>query len=133
MSALTMFTSGKSALRKGAIALAAGSVLMAANAQAASFTQEECGLIAGVSATTVRSLGADNLSVEFRDSLMRFVAPDGRRATCDGHTEIKTRTADDAAAFATIRRLLLSPPHSVSLQRAGVRAVTAGTPLAFNR
>ena len=119
-------------LRKGAIAAAAVGSLFAANAAAAAdaslpsaprFTEQECGLITLIASDVVRTVGKDKLSLEFRTSFMKFIAPDGKKATCTGPTQIATPKGEDIDAYNTIRGLLLQGPKPISLQDRGLRAV----------
>lgn len=92
-------------------------------AAAASFTEAECKLVAEVVAATVRTVGADTLSVGFRRSMGAFLSPDGRTLTCAGSTRIVADTIDDAAAFDTMRTILLQGNAPISLQRRGLELV----------
>lgn len=124
MAAFTGF-SGTSAFRRSAIALAAAATLFAANAQAATFSEQECKVVAGISAKTVRAVGPETLSQDFRRSLMSFAAPDGQRATCSGPTNIATPTVNDVAAFNVIRGILASGSNPIDLQARGLRSVAS--------
>jgi hypothetical protein len=128
MSIATSFSSGKQALRRGAFALAAVASLAAATpGQAASFTEHECKVISGVARQVVTALGPNSLSVDFRRSLLGFIAPDGKRSTCTGPTQIRTPTDPDIAAFNTIRGILLQGPSPISLQERGLVSVASLT------
>lgn len=109
--------------------MAAGAALLGTAAptpaQAAAFTEQECKVIAGVTSEVVRAVGKDKLSREFRLSMARFIGPDGKRATCDGPTNIATPTVDDSAAYNTIRGILLEGPNPISLQERGLVSVAS--------
>lgn len=127
MSMVQAFSSGKQALRRGAFVLATTATLFGANAaQAASFTEQECKIIGTVAIDVVKSVNASNpVSQEFWTSFMRFLAPDGKRATCDGPTQIRTPTGPDVDAFNTIRTFLLAGPNPISLQKRGLVSVAS--------
>lgn len=126
MSMAQAFSNGKQALRRGAIALAAGAALFGANAaQAASFTDKECRIISAVARDVVRTLGKEKLSSQFRESLINFMAPDGKTLTCDGPTQIRTPTGPDVDAFNTIRTILLAGDNPISLQKRGLVSVAS--------
>lgn len=126
MSIATAFSNGKQALRRGAFALATVAAMAGATtgAQAAEFTREECSLIAVTAGQVVQSLGANTLSLEFRQSLGNFMVPvRGAGLTCSGPAQIATPTGKDIDAYNTIRLLL-----PFSLQDRGVRAVAQLSP-----
>lgn len=117
-------------LRKGAIATAAIGTLFTANAAAAAdasapskFTEQECKVVAAMAGEVVKAVGPEKLSVEFRRSFMGFIAPDGKKATCTGPTQIATPKHEDIAAYNTIGGLLLQGPKPISLRERGLRAV----------
>lgn len=104
-----------------ALALAAASMAAVTSpALADGFTQKECKGIAGIAGAVVRRVGADMLSVEFRQSFMDWVGPEAR---CNGPKEIAIVTDQDSATFGTIRSELLQLPKPISLQKAGLRGV----------
>ncbi len=111
--------------------MAAGAALLgtaaATPAQAAAFTEQECKVISLVTRDVVNAVGKDKLSVEFRKSLVNFMAPDGKRLTCAGPTNIATPTLDDSAAYNTIRGVLLQGPNPISLQERGLVSVASLT------
>jgi hypothetical protein len=128
MSIATSFSSGKQALRRGAVALAVVGSLFAANAgHAASFTDNECKVIYVTGRDVVQAVGTNTLSTEFRRSLFNFLAPDGKNITCTGPTQIRTPTDHDVAAFNTIRSILLQGPSPISLQERGLVSVASLT------
>lgn len=121
MSIDTAFSNSKTVLRRGAFALATVTAMTGATtgAQAAEFTREECGLIAETSRAVVKAVGVNTLSLEFRQSLGRFLVPDRNVGlTCAGPTQIATPTTNDVAAYSTILSFL-----PFDLQARGVRAV----------
>ena len=77
MSIATAFSNGKQALRRGAFALATVAAMAGAttSAEAANFTREECSLIAVTAGRVIQSLGAETLSLQFRQSLGSFMVP----------------------------------------------------------
>src|SRR5262245_56912839 len=116
--------SGKSTFRHamtGAVMLGAAS-LPSGGAQAGDFTHDQCRLIAAVATDVMKALGPTTLSVDFRQSLVRFVAPQGK-FTCDGPKDILTPTGPDVDAFNTIKDVLFAPPRRISLEQAGLRSV----------
>lgn len=112
--------------------MAAGAALLGAAAprpaQAADFTEKECKVVAGVTSEVVRAVGKDTLSREFWLSMARFIAPDGKRATCDGTTNITTPMGPDIDAYNTIRGILLQGPNPISLQERGLVPVAGPAP-----
>lgn len=121
-------TPGTSFFRKGAIALTtAAAVFAGTSAHAGDFTSDQCRMIAAVAGDVMKAVGASKLSIEFRTSLIDFIMPNvdgnGRKMTCDGNKRITTSTADDVAAFLTMREILLAPPSKISLEKAGLRSV----------
>lgn len=126
MSPVSAFSSGKQALRRGAAAIVAAGVLFGANAaQAGSFTELECKTVSGVAREVVKAVGKDTLSMDFRRSLLSFIAPDGKQSTCTGPLKIATPTGADIDAFNTIRGLLLAGPKPISLQERGLQSVAS--------
>lgn len=77
--------------RRGAIALSTAAALLgsSAAAHAGSFSHEDCRLISSVITDVAKTVGARRLSLEFRQSLMSFIAPEGK-LTCDGPKDIIT-------------------------------------------
>ncbi len=112
----------KGALLASAMTVAAA--ITAPGAQAGSFTEDQCKIIAGTGGRVMQALGAETLSREFRESYRLFLAPDGRTLTCTGPMDIYTPTGADIDAFNTIRGMLLSGGDwRISLQEAGLRSV----------
>lgn len=109
--------------------MAAGAALLGTAApgpaQAAAFTDQECKVISLVTRDVVNAVGKDKLSAEFRKSLVNFMAPDGKRLTCSGPTNIATPTGPDSDAYNTIRGILLEGPNPISLQERGLVSVAS--------
>lgn len=123
MSLLSSFAGAKRSVRRtfAAAGMAALATLFAANAtQAAQFTPHECKVIAGVAGTVVRTLGADQLSLAFRQSFRDFL---GSPLTCTGPTNIATPTGMDIDVWTVIRARLASGTQPIDLQARGLRAV----------
>jgi hypothetical protein len=112
-----------SAFRRAAIGIAAAAAIFANSAaRAGDFTHDQCRLISTVAADVMKGLGSNTLSVDFRQSLIRFIVPNGK-LTCDGPKEIVTPTGADIDAFNTIKDVLYAPPQRISLEQAGLRSV----------
>ena len=104
----------------GAIGLS-GIVGLAHPSEAAGLPSEkECAIIAAVAVKTLRAIGAETLSPEFKQSFRDWLGPDLR---CDGPRDIATPTVDDVAIFNTIAGVLLQGDDPISLRKFGVRAV----------
>jgi hypothetical protein len=92
------------------------------------FTHDECRNISTATTIMFTRVGANNLSVEFRQSMINFIMPNGQ-TSCTGPRQITWRTHEDGATFNSIRGLLLTPAlNYLSLERAGVSL--APTPVA---
>lgn len=79
------------------------------------FTELQCKTIA-TTTTTIFDATAHRLSVDFRQSVINFIIPDGKTVTCTGPRQIVWRTRDDWAAFHNIRVQLLRAPSHLSLE-----------------
>jgi len=102
-----------------ALSTAVGAAFPAA-AQSA-FTKDECKFIAGVAISTVKAVGSDKLSVDFRQSFVNWLGPN---ITCDGPREIVIRTGTDTDVMNAIRDGLSASSLRMDLtQRAGFRFV----------
>jgi hypothetical protein len=98
--------------------IAAFAAFLPASASALSY--EQCRTVAATAAEVVKVARKEKLSAAFRESLAKYVAPEGTIA-CTGPKEIRTPTGADIDAYNTIRGLLL---HSnISLQDEGLRAI----------
>ena len=101
------FTSFRKASKAATIAgVALFSAGYGTSAIAADFTEAQCRDIAAVAGTVVRTVGKENLSVEFRQSFRDFL---GAKLTCDGPKNLSTPTDKDLAALLTIEDI--SPSH----------------------
>lgn len=110
-----------STFRKTALGLTAAAAMFAGTAaHAGDFSAEDCKFIAHVGVTAAKVAGPEKLSVEFKTSFRNYL---GANLTCDGPKNILTPTGEDVATFNTIRQVLLAPPRSISLEKAGVRAI----------
>ncbi len=89
--------------------------------QPRTFTKVECKGIALVASEVVKAIGANKLSLEFRQSFVNWVRPPA--FTCDGPKDILTPRGDDIDTFNVIRRVLLAGKNPISLQKAGLRSV----------
>jgi hypothetical protein len=89
-------------------------------ASASALSYEQCRTIAAITSQVVKTAGKDRLSSAFRNSMIQYVAPDGKIA-CTGSKEIQTPHGPDIDAFNTIRGLLLT--DGISLEKGGLRAV----------
>lgn len=91
--------------------MAAGAALLGAaapgSAQAAGFTEQECKVVAAVTGEVVRAVGKDELSVDFRKTLVTFIVPDSKHATCTGPAMVKLRSLSDQDAISKIHDRLL--------------------------
>ena len=114
--------SGSMARTGRALALAAATTMAAvtAPATAGEFSQKECKGIVGIAVAVLQRVGADTLSLEFRQSFMDWVGPEAR---CNGPREIAIVTESDDATYGTIRSELLRLPKPISLQKAGLTPV----------
>jgi hypothetical protein len=112
-----------SVFRRAAIGIATAAIFAGSSARAGDFTHDQCRLISAVAADVMKALGPSSLSVEFRQSLIKFIVPNGKQLTCDGTKEIVTPTGADIDAFNTMRVILLAPPSRISLEQAGLRSV----------
>lgn len=98
-----------------------GAVLFGSCNLAQAFTKQECKGIAYVVMDVIKAVGADKLSVEFRQSLTDWVRPPD--FTCDGPKDILTPRGKDIDVFNTIMSILESGKNPISLQDAGLRSV----------
>jgi len=96
-------------------------------AQGVVFTPEQCRTIMAMTTSIVGRVGADNLSLEFRQGMVNFIMHGGQM-TCAGPRVIPWRTREDWATFTNITSSLETPSVNIRLERAGV--VLAPTPVA---
>lgn len=123
-------SSGSMARTGRALALAASTMAAVTSpALAGDFSPADCRGISGIARAVVRRVGADTLSLEFRQSFLSWM---GAETRCDGPKEIAIVTENDSATYATIRSELLLLPKPISLQKAGltpvVKSSVAATP-----
>lgn len=114
-----------STIRKAAFVTAAIALVAfpssKANGQQQPLTKEECRAVAAVAGVIVKSVGANNLSVDFRQSFRNWLGAD---ITCDGPKDIIIKTAADSDAFVTIRGALGAASRPIDIMtRGGLRAV----------
>lgn len=112
--------SGSWARRGRALALGVASLAAVSPVWAGDFSPADCRGISGIARAVVRRVGADTLSLEFRQSFVDWMGPETR---CDGPKEITIVTGSDDATYRTIRSELLQLPKPLSLQNAGLRPV----------
>jgi hypothetical protein len=93
------------------------------------FTQDECRHIATTTTIMFNRMGANNLSAEFRQSMIDFIMHGGH-ATCAGPRQISWRTNRDKATFATIASLLETPVTTLETPVPRVFLIRAGVDLA---
>jgi hypothetical protein len=80
------------------------------------FTELQCKTIAATTTEVFNALGTEKMSVDFRRSVIDFIVPDGRTATCTGPRQIAWRTRYDRATFLNIRVQLLKSRTPISLE-----------------
>ena len=108
-----------------ATVMAASSVLGVTSAQAGDFSKRECFIIDRVTTDVVTTLGVENFSDAFLNSLQGFISPDGTNATCDGPKRIATPKGEDVDAFNTIRASLGKAKRPIDLYKRGLEAVAS--------
>lgn len=83
----------------------AGVPALCIQARAASFSDQECRLLAGAFVTTLKSRDIQSFSSEFRQSFVDFISPDRKSQTCTGPSSITYKTDADRALVAQIYSL----------------------------
>ncbi len=134
MASANRFAPLKTVTKIGAAAAAAAVMLTAVNANAVSnLSEDECKAIIVTASSTIKDIGASNLSSEFVDSFRAFIAPNGK-ANCSGSRDIATPLGKDIDAYNIIKGALynLKTPHSIDLDKSGFRAVPSISVAALN-
>lgn len=90
------------------------------------FTNDECRAIGSITTDAFKKVGADNLSPEFRQSMIDFIMASGK-LTCGGSREIVWVTEKDASTFNAIASQLEDSKAQLNFDKVGVRLAASPT------